>query len=26
MTQVEITRSCGDYKRGDNNLVKTSFD
>lgn len=26
MTQVEITRSCGDFKRGDNNLVKTSFD
>jgi hypothetical protein len=26
MTQVEITRSCGDYKRGGNDLVKTSFD
>ena len=26
MTQVEITRSCGDYKRGNDDLVKTSFD
>ena len=26
MTQVEITRSCGDFKRGDNDLVKTDFD
>ena len=26
MTKVEITRSCGDFKRGDNDLVKTSFD
>jgi hypothetical protein len=26
MTQVEITRSSGDYKRGKTNLVKTRFD
>jgi hypothetical protein len=26
MTTIEITRSYGDYKRGDNDLVKTSFD
>jgi hypothetical protein len=26
MTQVEITRSCGDFKRGNDDLVKTSFD
>ena len=26
MTKVEITQSCGDFKRGDNDLVKTSFD
>jgi hypothetical protein len=25
MTQVEITRSCGDYKRGNDDLVKTSL-
>lgn len=26
MTQVEISRSCGDYKRGNDDLVKTCFD
>jgi len=26
MTQIEITRSCGDYKRGDDILVKINFD
>lgn len=26
MTKVEITRSCGDFKRGNDDLVKTSFD
>ena len=26
MTQVEITRSCGNFKRGNDDLVKTSFD
>jgi hypothetical protein len=26
MTTVEITQGTGDYKRGDNDLVKTSFD
>ena len=26
MTKVEISRSCGDFKRGDNDLVKTCFD
>ena len=25
-TTIQITRSCGDYKRGNNILVKTSFD
>lgn len=26
MTKVEITRSCGDFKRGNDNLVNTCFD
>jgi hypothetical protein len=26
MTQVEITRSCGDFKRGNDDLVNTCFD
>ena len=26
MTTIQITRSCGDYKRGKTNLVKTRFD
>jgi hypothetical protein len=26
MTQVDITRSCGDFKRGNDDLVKTCFD